>query len=312
VFVTSLIGVALLIALAMPGYILRKLKMLPGEIVNGLATIMLYVTCPFLTISSFAKIEYYDGLLFNMVLTFILAFVLLPGAFFIGKLCFMRAKENAEKRVCVAGSYMNNGIFMGVPVLQIFFPGDPEPIVYAMMFAAVFNILSWTLLVYTITGDKKYINLKSALLNPGTVSLVVALPLLMFNIHLPEGVITMANFLANMTTPLSMIIMGIRLAEIRLLDLFTTFKVYVTTFIKLIVAPLFAFGVIAVLRLLVPVDHTLARTLYIVMAMPSAAYVIVFSEKFNGDRVTAVKCVLLSSLLSIVTIPLMMLLSPLL
>jgi predicted permease len=80
--------------------------------------------------------------------------------------------------------------------------------------------------------------------------------------------------------------------------------------VKLAVIPLFSLLVIMAGKQLLPITATL--TLYIVMAMPSASFVIIFSEKFNGDRLAAVKCVLLSSVMSIVTIPLLMLLSSLL
>jgi predicted permease len=308
-FFTSLTSVVVLIALAMPGYILGRLKMLPEDISGGLVTLMLYVACPFLTISTFTKTPYTPELMLNMGLVVLLGFVLLVGSYYISKICFSLVKEDAAKRVCVASGYMNNCSFMGIPVIQTFFPDNPEPIIYVSMFVVTFNILSWTLLVFTITGDKKFIRLKSAFFNPGMVTLIIATPLLIFNIKPPRVAANIINYLANMTTPLAMLIVGIRLADIRLRELFTSSKVYLSAFVKLVIIPLFSFAVILLARRFLPISTTVALTLYVVMAMPSASFVIVFSERFNGDRSTAVKCVLLSSLLSILTIPLLMLLS---
>jgi predicted permease len=294
----------------MPGYILRKKNMLKGDIVDSLATILLYVGTPFLTISSFAQTEFYDGLLFNMGMVVLFGLILFIGSYYVSKLCFSRAKESALKRVCVAGGYMGNSAFMGIPVIQAYFPNTPEPLIYAAMFGVAFNIIAWTLLVFTLTGDKKFVSLKSAFINPAVFSLIIAVPVLIFDIQIPPTAATGINFLANLTTPLAMFIVGIRFAEIRVRDLFTSLSVYMSALVKLAIIPLFSLGIIAILRTFLPVNRTMALSLYILMAMPSASFVIVFSEMFgNGDNVTAVKCVLLSSLMSIVTIPLLMLLT---
>jgi predicted permease len=236
--------------------------------------------------------------------------ILFICSYYVSKLCFARTKESALKRICVAGGYMGNSAFMGIPVIQAYFPNTPEPLIYAAMFGVAFNIIAWTLLVFTLTGDKKFVSLRSAFINPAVFSLVIAVPILIFDIQIPPTAATGISFLANLTTPLAMFIVGIRFAEIRVRDLFTSLNVYISALVKLAIIPLFSLGIIAILRMFLPVNRTMALSLYILMAMPSASFVIVFSEKFGGsDNITAVKCVLLSSLLSIVTIPLLMLLA---
>jgi predicted permease len=310
-FTTSIISVGLLFVLAMPGYLLRRFKLLSGEIAGGLVTILLYIACPFLTISSFEKTEFSTGLLVNMVVVVVFGFVLLCGSWFISRVCFSFFPEDAEKRICVASGFLNNCSFMGIPVIQTFFPGNPEPVIYVSMFTVAFNLLCWTLLVYTITGDKKYIHLRRALINPGTITFLFAIPLLVFDINFPPPVSAAVNYLANMTTPLSMLVIGIRLAEIPATKLFTGKKIYWSSFVKLILVPFFSFGIIYFFGPIVGLSHTAAMTLYIVMAMPTGSFVMVFSERFGGHHETAAKCVFLSSILSIATIPVLMLFSPL-
>jgi predicted permease len=311
-FVTSLINVGLLIALAMPGYILGRLKMVKGEAIDALVNILLYVACPFLSIMSFTRTEFSSTLLINMASVILFAFFLLIGSYYVSTLLFRGIKESPVKKVCVACGYMNNCAFMGIPVVQTFFPNQSEPLIYVSMFGIAFNILSWTLLVFTITGEKKYVRLKAAFLNPGMAALLVSIPLLVFDINPPPVLDNILSSLANMTTPLAMIIVGVRLSEIKLRELFTSSQVYMSAAVKLVVIPLISLPVIILGKQFLPITSTVTLTLYIVMAMPSASFVIIFSEKFNGDRLTAVKCVLLSSVMSIVTIPLLMLLSPLL
>jgi predicted permease len=308
-FLTSLISVGLLIALAAPGYILRKLKMLPNDFIDGLVTLLLYVAVPFLVISAFIETPFSRTLVFNMAAVITLAFVQLTASYAVCRLCFSFKKDTAARKVCIAGGFLNNAAFMGIPLMQVLFPGNPEPILFVSMFTVAFNLTSWTLLVYTITGDKKYIRIKAAVINPGTISFLIALALQFFRVRLPVPAVNAMHFFANMTTPLSMMVMGIRLADIRFRELFQSLNVYLSVFVKLILAPLTVLGILLLVKRFIPldIDMMIYKTLFILSAMPSASYVIVFSEKFNADRITAVKCVLLSSVFCIITIPIMML-----
>ncbi|MDR0474702.1 MAG: AEC family transporter [Treponema sp.] len=308
-FQTSLISVGQLIALTLPGYFLSKAKMLPADIGNSLVTLLLFVAMPSLTISNFLKIDYSPELIIDMGLMVLFGFILLISSFFLTKLFLIKFTDNAAKRVCIAAGYMSNCSFIGVPIIQTFFPNNPQPILYVSMFMVAVSVLTWTLMIYIITGDKKYIRFNTSLINPGIVTLIIATPLLIFNVSFPNPVLRVFEYLAGMNTPLAMLIVGIRLADIKLKELFTSIKVFYLSFIKLVLIPLYTFGLLMLVRNIIHINAMTATTLFIVMAMPSASYVIVFSERYNGDHETAVKCVLLSSLLSILTIPFLMPLS---
>lgn len=334
-FLTSFISVATMIALAVPGFILRRKNMLPEKAVAALVAVLIYVSQPFLTIGSFLEKDYRPELLVGMGVTFLLSLVLHVLAYILSKGTFALFREKktvesttgesggaelplvskltAEKRICTITSFMGNVGFMGIPVMKALFPESPEMLIYTAVFILGFNIASWTLGVYEVTGDRKNISFRRALLNPPTAALVVALPLFFFKSYIPTDVIvpvsSAVGYLADMTLPLSMIILGIRLADIKFKTLFTDLKVYVTCFIKLIASPLLAFAVgFALLKLFPSLDRSVAITVYIVMAMPSASLGLTFAEMFDGDRETAVKATLLTTFLSIITIPLLMLL----
>lgn len=328
-FLTSLISVGIMIALAVPGFILKRLNMLPEKAVAALVAVLIYVSQPFLTVDSFLEKDYQPQLLIGMGISFALSLFFHALVFFIARLAFSffkqksmpenggtdekAVKTEAEKRICVIASFMGNVGFMGIPVMKALFPENPEMLIYTAVFILGFNIASWTLGVYTVTGDRKNISLKRALLNPPTAALVVALPLFFFKSYIPAEVMTPVSsgvgYLADMTLPLSMMILGIRLADIRFKSLFTDAKVYVVCFIKLIAAPLICLGITLFIRLAFPsLERSVIITAYIVMAMPSASLSLTFAEMFDGDRATAVKNTILTTLLSIVTIPLLMLL----
>ena len=226
-FLTSLISVATMIALAIPGFILRKKNMLPEKAVAALVAVLIYVSQPFLTIDSFLEKDYRPELLVGMGVTFLLSLLLHAATYFLSKGTFalfrakkagdgeeklpLEAKLTAEKRICTITAFMGNVGFMGIPVMKALFPENPEMLIYTAVFILGFNIASWTLGVYEVTGDRKNISLRRALLNPPTAALVVALPLFFFKSYIPVDVIvpvsSAVGYLADMTLPLSMIIL---------------------------------------------------------------------------------------------------------
>ena len=170
-FLTSLISVATMIALAIPGFILRKKNMLPEKAVAALVAVLIYVSQPFLTIDSFLEKDYRPELLVGMGVTFLLSLLLHAATYFLSKGTFalFRAKKAgdgeeelplvdklaAEKRICTITAFMGNVGFMGIPVMKALFPENPEMLIYTAVFILGFNIASWTLGVYEVTGDRK-------------------------------------------------------------------------------------------------------------------------------------------------------------
>jgi predicted permease len=307
-FITSLVSVSLLIALAAPGYFLRKLKLVSADFVGGLVNLLLYVCSPFLTIASFMRVEQSRALYADMGIVCVLGFFMLALAWLMSRLCFTRFKDGPERRVCIAAGFMNNSGFMGVPVLQAFYPGVAETIVFVAMYTVALNIVSWTLLVTTVTGDKRFMRFKAALVNPGTISFVIALALMVFRVQIPPVLKRAIFSISDMTTPVSMLVIGTRFADIKLRELFRRGLVFYASLVKLVFVPVCTLGFLVLVKQFVSAGQMAYNTMFILSAMPSAAFVIAFCEKFNADKDTSVKCVVLSSLLSVITIPFMMLL----
>ena len=109
------------------------------------------------------------------------------------------------------------------------------------------------------------------------------------------------NYLADMVTPCSMIVIGIRLANVNLKQLFLDKSAYISAFFKLVVMSLVAISVVAIL----PVDVTVKYAIFFLLSMPSATNTAMFAVKFGGDGDFASVCVLLSTSLSVITIPLL-------
>ncbi|MFI3128680.1 MAG: AEC family transporter, partial [Bacillota bacterium] len=145
-------------------------------------------------------------------------------------------------------------------------------------------------------------------LNPASIALLVSLPLFVLNIRVSnfsESIFSSISSLSTMNTPTSMLVLGIKLADAKILDILKNKKIYLISAFKLLIVPV-AIYFILVLPFKNTVDPTMLRVLLITVMMPGAAAATVMFEKFQGDSNDAAMYFLLSTCLSVVTIPIMM------
>ena len=306
-FLESLFSIFILMCLALPGFILVKLKVLKSEHINPLVTILLYVCQPFIMIHSFLTKEYTTDLLANMGIVLLIALLTQLVAFGLARLIFANDKERARRGVYIFSTAVGNVGFIGIPICSIFIT-DPtllaEAVLYISVYLVAFNLVAWTLGAYMITGDKKFISLKKALINPPVIALLIALPLFFLKVKLPPIVNNCIGYLANMNTPLAMIVLGMRFALVKVGDMFKGWSIYLVSFLKLVVTPLLVYACIFSLHL----SPVLVKTMVIVSAMPTANMVLMMAEKFGGDAEESVKCIMNSTILTGAVLPLIMLL----
>ena len=206
--------------------------------------------------------------------------------------------------------------FMGAPFLQSLFSDagmQAEVLIYCAVILAVFNILNWTIGVYIITGDKKEVSLKKIACNPVIISVVVGAALFFI---LRQPIATLApqgtvmakvlgkfmnslNYLSNMVTPLSMFVIGLRLANVDYKQLFTEKWALASTGLKLLIMPLLTMLTVVFL----PIASTIKYTLFFLFSMPSATNGVMLAVQYKKDSDFASVCVLLSTVLCVLTIP---------
>ena len=170
------------------------------------------------------------------------------------------------------------------------------------------NVLGWTVGAAIISRDTSYIKLKKIFLNPATLGCAVAMVLFCFQIPIQQDLYSMITVLGRMCSPLSMLIMGMRLATVKLRPMLTDLRIYLTVLVKQCVMPAVAF----VLVYFLPIDPYIKRVFYIIACCPTASVVLNFSEILGEGQKEAANIVLFGTILSALTLPLMALLLPLL
>ena len=320
-FFTVLVAVLSLVILAVPGFIAVKTKLLPHSAQSVLSNVVLYIGSPALVFMGFQKESFTVQIALNML---VVAGVTTAVHFIMAGVMYLIVRGKADekkKRVArFAGVFGNMG-FMGFPFLQILFGNGPaygEILVYGAVMLSVFNILYWTLGVCMITGSRKQLSLKKVLLNP--VILGVALGFLVFVIAKKpldqlcvegsKGDMILTNLMksvdmvGNTVTPLAMFVIGMRLAGVNLKQLFLDKWSYVVVVLKHVLTSLITIAI----TWLIPMATTVKYTLFFLLSMPTATGTALLSVIFDSDTDFASVCVLLCTLLSIVTIPLTFLL----
>lgn len=303
-FSEVLVNVGVLIALCIPGYVLRKLGKIGDGTVSSLVAVLIFACQPLLSITSFQQVLYTPLLLGNMGIVFVGSLGIQLLVFVAVKLIYSRFRiPLTESGVYMYASVFPNCGFMGIPIMKMLFPGNPELVLYAAIFMVSFNLLSWTIGIYMLTGDRTKMKPWKAIINPPCIPLIVSLPLFFLNIRLSDYIPVIYNeieMLSDMTTPVAMIVMGVKLAEVPFREIFTNPYVYVVSFVKLLAAPLTMYLILLPFQI-----ETVVRVgLVLLTAMPSAASVVAYAENFGSDSRSAAKAMLACSLLSVVAIPL--------
>jgi len=305
-FLTALGVVSTMLLYAIPGFLLVKTKLIKQESISAFAKLQMYVCSPCLIVYSMTKNDFSWGLVSNMQIAILIITALLLFGIFLFRWIFKKKRDDVKYRIYNLATTLANCAFMGVPILEALLPDYPEAVTFSAMFSLVMNILGWSVGSFIISNDKKYISIKKILLNPATIAMVVAIPLFACGIKLDDlGLFgDMVNLLSKMTTPLCMLIVGMRLACASLKSVFLTPMQYLIIGIKQILFPLFVFLILLIL----PIDTNMKSAIYIMMCCPVASVVLNFAELIGEGQESAANLVLLGTTLSAITIPLMVLL----
>lgn len=319
-FLNVVVTVLTLIVLAVPGYLLAKAKFLPEKASEAFSNLVLYGCQPVLVFMSFQGKEYSSLIGLNMLIVAgvsTLVHFIMTGIVY---LCIRNKNQEAKMRCVRYGAVFSNCGYMGLPMIQSLFAGKAyldEAIIYVAVVLAVFNILNWTLGIYLATGDKKQISIKKVLLNPTIIGIVIGF-VVFITVKIPlvnlapdgsqldmvvEKIMSSLSLIGDTVTPLSLTVIGLRLANVNFKQLFLDKWAYVTCFLKLVVMSI----VVVLLCAFLPISGVAKYTLFFVYSMPCATSTTLFAIKFGGDGDSAAVIVLLTTVLSILTIPLMFL-----
>ncbi len=293
----------LLFAVIFVGFLTKKFKVINKVGQENISNLIIYITLPALIVTSM-QYEFNLERLRLIKNTFLIALIIYLTMIltsYIG-IRFFKLKEETDKNIYQFMIIFANTAFMGYPVIEVVF--GSQGIFLAAIYNLVLNIMLWTIGIFIIDTKNKGFNFDyKKLFNPGIVSVLLGLILFVLPIELPLLAGEILNLLGGLTTPLALLVIGSSLAEVNVVSVFTNFKLWVIVFLRQILFPLLVLFILIQLE----IDYLVIGVNVILTGMPIAAITAIFAQKYKENFILASEGVFLSTLLSFLTIPLLIL-----
>ncbi len=283
------------------GYVAYRKKWVSDQGTKDIGKLLLNVAIPVIVISNFCverTAEKTQDLLSSGVISILCMLI----SIVLSVLLFHKNDRIAEFSVA-----FSNAGFIGIPLVQATFGSGA--VFYISIMIVLINLLQWTYGVFTITDDRSVMDIRKVAANPIVISVLIGLILYFGNIKLPSIVSSLFSSISSINTPLAMFSSGVYLAQSNLLDMVRRKRVYYVSLIRLLLIPL---AIILVFRLLPFGSEELKLAILCAAACPVGSNVAIFAQQYDKDYKSGVEYVCISTLLSILTLPLIVSLANLL
>ena len=290
--------VAVLFVLMGVGAALRRLKLLGDGAIGGMVNLLMFVVTPCVIVDCFQR-PFDQAMLGGLGLAFAFASFGHIALIALSALC-LRGGGDTRRTLRLAAVFSNAG-FMGLPLEQAIL--GPRGVFFGAVYIVVFNLFIWSWGVKTMReecgGGRE--GLLKSVFNPGTVGIALGLPLFLTSVRLPAVVAEPVRHLANLNTPVAMVVVGYSLVGVKFGRVARSGGVYAAAALRLFASPLLLVAAMLPFRRWLDADMMLAMV--IASSAPVAALVSIFSAKFRRDIDVGVAIVSGTTLASIVTMP---------
>lgn len=278
-----------------------KKGIITSEINNGLINILLNIALPFMVITSF-MFTFDESIKSNVIKAFYYSLITYFILIALSYILLLPIKGDKKTIIHFANVFTNTG-YIGFPVLNTIY--GPEGVVYGSMFNMFFVLFLWTYGIGLFKGymekDELKKELLKTLLNPSIIAVVIGVIIMVFEISIPTIFFSSIKSVGSITGPLSMIIVGAILSRVKFKNHLKDWTLYYGIMIKLILLPIILYGISIIIN-----DRSIvANSVIIIASMPAAAMTSIFAESYDKEKDFAAIVVLTTTLLSVITIPLL-------
>ena len=301
-YVSILVGkIEVMFAIIILGCFLMKKNFITNGFVKDASKLLASVISPVICVNSFIT-EYTADKAKALALSSLLTIVILLFSAIITKI-FLGKKSLSLERF--AAIFPNCG-FIGIPLVSATF--GQEAVFYIAPTIAICTMVCWTYGVYVLTGDKKSISLKGIITNPCVIAVLIGLIIFFCKIPVASFFTDCFSSLNGIMLPISSMIVGCNLAELNIKDIKANKSVVISALFRLLVIPVIA----CVLFKFVDESYYLLKYgILVSMSTPAAANSTIFAVTFGKDSQKGALAICLTSLLCVLTIPLVLTLSSL-
>lgn len=291
---------ALLVMLLALGYLCARLKLVGPEFNKGLSKLVINVFLAGMILSSVInkKLEMTGGDVAFGLLMMTLSMLICVGIGWLSP-TLLRIKDGDKGMYRLLSAFTNNG-FVGFPLVAAVYGEN------AVFFASLSNI-PFNLLLYTVgvmllqRGDKSTKFSIKSVINVPIVATLIAFVIFIFEIPMPKLVDDVADTISAATVPLSMMCVGLSLGSVSLKEALLQPRLYGISLVRLLICPL---AVWLVLRIFIT-NPVILGTIVLLAACPSAILCTILGIQYGRDGVESSEAIFISTMLSMITIPLL-------
>lgn len=285
----------MLFLLMIIGMILKRIGIITDEGKKVLADLVIYVTLPCSILKSF-EIEFNEDILRSSAVILLVSCLIQAGCYVLNKFLYIRVRPTRKKVLLYATMTSNAGI-LGNPIAEGIF--GAMGLFYASIYLIPQRVVMWSLgmTYFTESPDKKTL-IKKICTHPCILAVFIGFVLMLLQYRIPGFLGATVKSLSNANTAVSMIFVGTVLAEARLSSLVEPVTCYYSL-IRLVFIPALVYAGCA----LAGIEHLVTSVSVVLAGMPAASVTAILASKYDGDEEFATKCVVFSTLLSMITVP---------
>ncbi len=294
--------VLILYAIAGVGFAADKTKVFQQKDGKKLIDLLFNIILPISIINSFLSMERTPEHIKGLAIAFALA--TLTHLLGIGISCFTFKKQDKKIRgIYHYATTFSNAAFLALPLAGNVV--GEEGIFYSSCYVAVFNVFAFTYGIREISGGKAEIRLRNLFLNPGSISVIIGVPLFLLQIRLPEFLSDTMGRIAACNSPMAMIVFGTFFANCNFKNIFIKKEIYFVSFIRLVLIPV----VMMLVFKAIGVEGGMRTALTISASAPIATNTAMYAAKYDNDTKLPSELVGQTSVFSIITMPVIVALS---
>ncbi|MBE7010210.1 MAG: AEC family transporter [Ruminococcaceae bacterium] len=292
--------IAMLFIMMALGFIGVKTKFIQVDLKDAISQVIVKFTLPLLSITAITgqtmRPEMFRNAFFLVMIELCMIALMYLLAMVVSKLFHLPPQTATVHNLM---STFGNVAFLGYPLITALL--GPEGLFYAIIYTIVNDAILWTVGVFLIAKSSGIDNKSGVkmLINPTTISYVVALFMLALGLKLPTVIHETFAAVGSMTTSLAMLFIGITLGSIPLRGIYKKISIYMIVFFKMLVIPAILVFVLSFFR----PDATMMTALVLQVAMPVQTIVTVMASDAGSDYQYAAECVFITTVASLVTLP---------
>jgi len=295
-FQNMLIMQGTLFLLIIVGIGAKRLKIVRSEDKRVLTDLVIEIFLPASIINSF-QMNFNGDMMSTFAILIGVSVLSMIISYVLGALMFSK-RDHRQKAVLRYGTLISNGGFIGMPIAESFY--GTLGLMYASIYLVPIRIAIWTVGLTFFTKEKDILaGIKKVAVHPCLIAVYIGLGMMVAGLRFIEPVATTVVMLGKCTTPIIMILIGVIIGEAK--DLKSMFSGVVLSYsmIRVLLIPAIIYGIVSLLH----VDPTVAGIAVVIAAMPAGTSTFILAAKYKGDYVLAMQMVVVSTMISMITIP---------